>query len=196
MQSKGENEVKNEVSMDSEYLRILSETLESGISILDENMNYLYLSDSVYSDIGATRDQLKPGDPLSKCHDIMFENGLLSPEILKQQELSAEKQKLRNAEGAEEGLRLLTLGDGTTYRFVRKHLSCGKTVSIADNVSELVEKEILLDKALALGNAGYWSYDVAAKTYTLMSDVACNLCRQLYCENIVCLLYTSPSPRD
>ena len=65
----------------------------------------------------------------------------------------------------------MTLGDGSTHRFVRKNLSCGKTVSIADDVSELVEKDKLLDKALALGHAGYWSLDVATKTYTISKSL-------------------------
>jgi len=69
------------------------------------------------------------------------------------------------------GARLVTLGDGGTFRFVRKHLPCGKTVSIADDVSELVEKNKLLDMALALGNAGYWSLDIATKTYTLSKSL-------------------------
>jgi PAS domain S-box-containing protein len=67
--------------------------------------------------------------------------------------------------------RLVTLGDGSTHRFVRKALPCGKTVSIADNVSDLVEKDKLLDKALSLGEAGYWSLDIPTKTYTISKSL-------------------------
>jgi len=159
------------LSRDAEYLKILSETLLSGVSILDEDMNYLFLSNSVYNSIGATREQLKPGDPLSKCHEIMVANGLFTDENLKGQELSATTQIQRNAVGEDTGTRLVTFGDGRTHRFIRKHLACGKTVSLADDVSELVEKDKLLDKALALGNAGYWSLDIATKTYTLSTSL-------------------------
>jgi len=159
------------VSRDAEYLRILAETLVSGVSILDEDMNYLFLSDSVYNSVGATRDELKPGDPLSKCHEIMVANGLFTDESLKGQDLSATTQILRNAAGEDTGARLVTLGDGTTHRFVRKHLPCGKTVSIADDVSELVEKNKLLDTAMKLGDAGYWSFDIATRTYTLSNSL-------------------------
>jgi len=134
MQSKGENKLKDEVSMDSEYLRILSETLESGVSILDENMNYLYLSDSVYSGIGATRDQLKPGDPLSKCHDIMFANGFFSSEILNQQELSAEEQKQRNANG----------GDDEGFRLVTMEISKSIYAFLGPDIGEKVKKQSFL----------------------------------------------------
>ncbi len=165
-----ENQIIN-VSRDAEYLRILAGNLQSGVSILDENMNYLFLSDSVYDNIGTTRNELKPGDPLSKCHEIMVANGLFTPEVIQRQKLSAADQIRRNADGQAEGVRLVTLGDGSTHRFIRKNLSCGKTVSIADDVSELVEKDKLLDKALALGHAGYWSLDVASKTYTLSKSL-------------------------
>jgi PAS domain S-box-containing protein len=158
-------------SRDAEYLKILAETLQSGVSILDENMNYLFLSDSVYENIGTTPSELGPGDPLSKCHEIMVQNGLFTPDVLKRQKLTPEAQIERNADGITEGVRLVTLGDGSTHRFVRKNLSCGKTVSIADDVSELVEKDKLLDMALALGDAGYWSLDVATKTYTLSKSL-------------------------
>lgn len=162
---------KEAATLDTQYLKILAQNLESGVSILDKDMNYLFLSDAVYENVGATPEDLKPGDPLTKCHDIMVANGLFTSEMLHQQKLTAEGQLQRNAEGAEEGVRLVTLGNGATHRFIRKHLSCGRTISIADDVSELVEKDKLLDKALELGHAGYWSLDVATKTYTLSNSV-------------------------
>lgn len=154
-------------SRDAEYLRILAKTLQCGVSILDEKMNYMFLSDSAYEHTGTKPGELKPGDPLEKVHKIMTANGLLTPEIIESQRLAAQDQIWKNAEGQTDATRLITLGDGSTYRFIRRPLSCGKTVSISENVTELVEKDKLLDKALALGHAGYWSLDVATKTYTL-----------------------------
>ena len=161
----------NALTRDAEYLKILANNLESGVSILDEEMNYLFLSDSLYKSIGATPNDLKPGDPLSRCHEIMVANGLFTQEALDSQKISPDAQIQRNAEGENTGTSLVTLGDGTTNRFIRKHLACGKTISIADDVSELVEKDKLLDMALALGHAGYWSLDVATKTYTLSNSL-------------------------
>lgn len=159
------------IRRDAEYAKILAETLVSGVSILDEDMNYLFISDSVYSNVNITRDQLQPGDPLSKCHELMVANGLFTPSMLQAQNLSADDQIKRNKSGETSNSRLMTLGDGSTHRFVRKNLPCGKTVSIADNVSDLVEKEKLLDKALSLGDAGYWSLDIPTKTYTLSKSL-------------------------
>lgn len=163
-----ETEIESAVArQDLEYLNILTENLESGISILDAEMNYLYLSKSAYHVLNICPDDLKPGDHLSKCHDLMLKNGLFTPEILEQEHLSAEDQIKKNTDGKGATSRLLRLGNGSTYRFVRKPLPCGRVLSIADDVSTLVEKEQLLDKALALGNAGYWSLDLATKKYTL-----------------------------
>jgi len=159
------------IERDAEFAGVLAQNLVSGVSILDEDMNYLFISDSVYENIGVTRDELKPGDHLSKCHELMLANGLLTPNMLEAQHLSPDDQIERNKSGETANSRLLTLGDGTTHRFVRKYLPCGKTVSIADDVSDLVEKEKLLDKALALGEAGYWSLDIPTKTYTLSKSL-------------------------
>ncbi|GGX69505.1 hypothetical protein GCM10011309_19400 [Litorimonas cladophorae] len=156
---------------DTEYLKILAENLESGVSILDADMNYLLISKAVYRHLGITEEELKPGDPLSQCHDLMLQNGLFTPEMLDQQNLSPDEQIRRNAAGISETARLVTLGNGTTHRFLRKNLPCGRVISIADDVSELVEKEVLLDKALALGHAGYWSFDISTKTYTLSNSL-------------------------
>ena len=156
---------------DAEYVKILSENLVSGVSILDENMNYLFISDSVYDNIDISREDLVAGDPLSKCHELMVANGMLTPEILEAQNLSPKDQIKRNIAGKEGVSRLVTLGNGSTHRFVRKALPCGKTVSIADDVSDLVEKETRLDKALALGNAGFWSLDIKTNIYTFSNSL-------------------------
>ena len=156
---------------DAEYAKILSDHLVSGVSILDEDMNYLFISDSVYDNIGITHEELVPGDPLSKCHELMVKNGLFTPDMLQAQKLSPDVQKQRNESGESVVSRLVTLGDGSTHRFVRKPLPCGKTVSIADDVSDLVEKDKLLEKALSLGEAGYWSLDITTKTYTISKSL-------------------------
>ncbi len=157
---------------DAEYAQILADHLVSGVSILDEDMNYLFISDSVYQRLGISRDELVPGDPLSKCHELMLANGMLTPELLDAQKLSPTDQIRRNNAGKSDESRLLTLGDGSTHRFIRKSLPCGKTISVAEDVSDLVEKDKLLDKALSLGEAGYWSLDIATKSYTISKSLS------------------------
>ena len=168
MPDRADTQTTNELN-DIDYARILGENLVSGVSILDEDMNYLFISDSVYDSINIERHELVPGDPLSKCHELMVANGMLTPELLEAQKLSPKDQIRRNMTGESEDSRLMTLGDGSTHRFIRKALPCGKTISIADNVSDLVEKEKLLDKALSLGEAGYWSLDVVTSNDQYLS---------------------------
>jgi len=117
------------------------------------------------------KEKLRPGDSLSQCHELMIENGLLTPDLLTAMKLSPDDQIKRNMLGVQTNSRLVTLGDGSTHRFVRKALPCGKTISIADNVSDLVEKDKLLEKALTLGEAGYWSLDIQTKTYTISKSL-------------------------
>lgn len=177
---------------DAEYAKILSEKLVSGVSILDEDLNYLFISDSVYENIDITKDQLGPGDPLSKCHELMVEKGLFTPDMLEKQKLSPTDQIERNKSGEQANSQLVTLGDGSTHRFIRKHLPCGKTVSIADNVSELVEKDKLLDKALTLGQSGYWHLDLRTKTYTLSKSLqnyfGPEIVARIHAESIICIV--------
>ncbi len=184
----------NKIERDAEYAGILAKNLVSGVSILDEDMNYLFISDSVYSNINITRDDLKPGDPLSKCHELMVANGLLTPNMLDAQDLSTNAQKKRNQSGETADARLITLGNGSTHRFARKHLPCGKTVSIADDVSDLVEKEKLFEKSLFLGDAGYWSLDIPTKTYTLSKSLysffGADVGHKLAKHGIISLIYS------
>lgn len=158
---------KIEPGQDQVLLRMLCDTLEIGTSILDENLNYRFISDLVYKQLDITVDDLQVGDPLSKCHDLMLANGMMTPEIMEKNELSAEKQHERNASNTDTATALVQLGDGSTHRFTRKTLDNNYTVSMATNVTELVEKDKLLNQALKLGNAGYWIYDFETKKYTL-----------------------------
>jgi|GEM_PF-1310345 len=152
---------------DQELLRILCENLDIGVSILDENLNYQFLSANVFDELHLQPGDLKVGDPLSKCHDLMLENGMFTPEIIKENRLSARWQKKRETGAGADLPSFVKLGDGSTQRFKRVRLDNGYTVSMSDNVTELVDKDHMLEQALALGGSGYWLYDVRTKTYTL-----------------------------
>jgi len=145
-------------------LQMLCDTLDIGISIVDEDLRYRFISNVVYEQFRISPEDLQVGDPFAKSHELLLANGMMTPEIMEQNKLSAEKH-------ANEGSILIQLGDGTTHRFARKALQNGYTVSMGTNVTELVEKDHLLNEALALGKAGYWIYDVPSKTYELSSTL-------------------------
>ena len=152
---------------DTEFLQFLCDALESGVSILDENLDYKFISKSVARSLGMTDGELTIGDNLSKCHELMIAKGLLTPQLVENNNLSSEYQ-LEHSDDDESDLpNIITLQDGSTHKLTRKTLPNGYTVSMSSDISELVEKDRLLNEALALGKAGYWIYDVPTKAYKL-----------------------------
>jgi len=152
---------------DTEFLEILCNSLDVGVSILDENLHYQFIGDAVYRDLNISTNELQVGDPLSRCHELMLENGLLTDALIETNKLSSAEQLERTQRDKNFHSSIMKLGDGSSYNFTRKTLPNGYTVSMASNVTELVEKDTLLNEALALGKAGYWTYDLESKSYNL-----------------------------
>ena len=152
---------------DAEFLRTLCDALDVGVSILDERLDYQFISNSVFRQLDISDGELSVGDSLAKCHDLMIDKGLLTPELIEENKLSAEQQRTHIDNHDEDLPTIVKLGDGSTHKFIRKTLPNGYTVSMSNDISELVEKDLLLNEALALGKAGYWIYDIPSKTYKL-----------------------------
>ena len=152
---------------DAEFLRTLCDALDVGVSILDESLDYQFISNSVFRQLDISDGELSVGDSLAKCHDLMIDKGLLTPELIEENKLSAEQQRTHIDNHDEDLPTIVKLGDGSTHKFIRKTLPNGYTVSMSNDISELVEKDLLLNEALALGKAGYWIYDIPSKTYKL-----------------------------
>lgn len=150
------------------FLDMLCKHLDVSVSILDEDLTYQFISNATYKQLELKPGDLKVGDPLSRCHDLMLENGMFTPKILKENELSKEKQSQKLESKKRQ---LVTLGNGTTHSHVRIPLPNNFTMSIAEDVSELIDKEIMLEKSLAIGLAGYWIYDFRTKKYRLSESL-------------------------
>lgn len=153
------------------HLGILQAHMEASVSILDAELNYEFISDSTYEQLNLSPHELRVGDNLSKCHDLMTENGLLSKDAITQQNLSAARQLMQSKDGITDHARLVRLGNGDTHRFMRKALPSGQTLSIAQNVSELVQTQNALEKIMKLGQCGYWILDLKTRRYTLSSTL-------------------------
>ncbi len=152
-------------------LDYLCDKLELSVSILDEHLNYQFISSKSYEMLKIDRKDLKVGDPLSACHDAMFANGMLTEEILVKDNLSPEAQKKSNQLQTRMKRKLLRMGDGSTQSFVRKKLPNGFTLSMAEDITELVEMDAMFEESLMLGKAGYWKYDLKTKTYHLSESL-------------------------
>ncbi|MEP3890696.1 MAG: response regulator [Hellea sp.] len=156
---------------DAEFLRVLCDFLDVGVSILDENLIYKFIGSTVYKELGISTDNLQVGDPLSKCHELMLANGMLTPDILEKNKLRPKDQLERAQSDKQQAPSTMRLGNGATHRFVRKTLPSGYTISMSHDITELVEKDRILEEALALGNAGYWTYDFKTKKYYLSQSL-------------------------
>ncbi len=156
-----------EPGREAEFLQLLLENIDVGVSVLDEDLRYRLISRAVYNQLGIDPSDLPLGSSLSDCHDLMVENGLFSKEVIERNKLSEEEQRRRAAAGRTLDSSMVELGDGSVHRFFRKSLPGGQTISMATEVTELVEKDRLLDSALDLGGAGYWTYDLQTKQYEL-----------------------------
>lgn len=156
-----------EAGMESDFLDMMLRNIDVGVAILDQDLRYRMLSNAARKQLNIGPNDIKIGDPLSKMHEVMTQNGMLTPEILKQNKLSAERQMKNTAEGKDVTSRLVKMGNGTTHRFCRQALDNGYTISVSSDVTELVEMSNLLNSALTLGKAAFWIYDVKTKHYTL-----------------------------
>ncbi len=176
-----------------EFLRILDKTLPLGVSIIDKNMNYEFISQRVYDELGLTSEQLRAGDPLSKCHALMVENGLLTPEMIAKNNLTPDEQRQRVSTGEDMVPEIVRLGDGAAHRFIRKVLPDGRTVSISDNVTELVDLNDMLDEAMRMGKAGFWKFCAVTKKYdiskTLSDHFSAETTERFYKHGILTLIH-------
>lgn len=167
---------KKKVSMleegkEREFLQMLLQNLDVGVAILDSDMRYRMLSNASFQQLNIDEGDLEIGDPLSKMHDLMMKNGMMTQDIMAKNALSESAHRTNAETGTKATTQLVKLGDGTTHRFCRQVLDNGYTISVASDVSELVEKDQLLESALLLGRSGIWTYDFATKTYTLSKSL-------------------------
>jgi signal transduction histidine kinase/DNA-binding response OmpR family regulator len=160
-----------EEGMEREFLQMLLENLDVGVAILDSDMRYRMLSNASFQQLNIDGTDLKLGDPLSKMHDLMMANGMMTPDIMANNALSEAAHRTNAETGTKTTTQLVKLGDGTTHRFCRQVLGNGYTISVASDVSELVEKDQLLESALLLGRSGIWTYDFSAKVYALSKSL-------------------------
>ena len=161
------------------FLDMLCKHLDIGVSILDENLTYQFISSAAYDQLKLNPKELKVGDPLSHCHELLLKNGMLTPKIIEKNKLSQSNQAIKTGQGDGDVSHVVKLGDGSTQRHVRKSLPNKFTISISEDVSELVEKATMLEKSLAVGMAGYWIYDFRTKHYQLSESLKSVLPREL-----------------
>ena len=153
--------------MEAEFFQLLDSAMDIGVSIMDDEFNYLYINKFAATTLQINPGEFRVGDSLKKLHELMVEKGLLDADTVKKNKLgTSHMQNLFNA-GEESYKNLTTFSNGRTHRLVRKHTDKGYTISINHDVTELLKKEEMLQRALELGNSGYWIFDFKTKKIEL-----------------------------
>ena len=154
-----------------ELFQLLDEAVDVGISVLDENLNYIYINRSAAQTLQLKKGEFSVGDSLSKVHKLVVEKGLIDPKVLNRNKLSSEELHEVFRSGHEFSKDLTPFLDGSIQRLVRKQTKNGYIISINHDVTQLLHKEEMLQTALALGNSGYWIYDFQSKKIELSSSI-------------------------
>jgi signal transduction histidine kinase/DNA-binding response OmpR family regulator len=167
VQSNKVDEDRIKKGMEEEFFQLLDSAMDIGVSIMDDNFNYLYINKFAANTLHLNPGDFRVGESLSKMHALMVEKGLLDTDTLKKNKLGTNHMQNLFDAGEESYKNLTTFNDGTTHRLVRKHTDNGYTISINHDVTELLKKEEMLQRALELGNSGYWIFDFKTKKIEL-----------------------------
>lgn len=152
-----------ETGKDVEFLRMIDESLDIAIAILDENLTYRYISKGVFAHLGLPEDSLKVGQSIQDCHELMYQRGIISKNGLS--ELEFEKGVSKTGVPLQKNV--TRLENGNVAEFQRIPLPSGHIISVASDITDLFRKDKLIETSLEIGNAGYWTYDFATKKYEL-----------------------------
>ena len=148
-------------------LPLLDDSISLGISILNEKSEYIYLNKFFFEQLGLDDGSVSVGDNEEDCMKLMMARGVLTPEIYKKTETDSRAQKQTGR--PDKYLGTMELADGRTLEVERTVLPNGYTVSVTHEITELVEKDRILEDTLYLGKSGYWVYDLKTKT-TILSQ--------------------------
>ena len=150
---------------EAQIFDILTKHMKSGVALMDENLTYLYLSDSIYKEMGLTKTDIAAGSTLADMHALMTQKGLLLSNTIKDHDLSPELLSQSNDDSTT--TTIVRLNNGAVSRLSRTKLSNGWVLSQSENISDLAQQDEILQQSLRIGDAGYWTFDFATKSYTL-----------------------------
>ena len=176
-----------------EFFNILDEALDIGISVMDKDLNYLYVNKFAAQTMHLTTENFTIGDSLTKVHGLMIENDVIDPEILNQKKLSSDDTLVRHKEGSKLFKNLTPLKDGSIQRLTRKTTKNQLTISINHDVTQLVQKEDMLQKSLELGSSGYWIYNFKQKKIELSASISSIMSKaevdSIYAKGILSIIH-------
>jgi len=182
-----------EPGREAELFQLLDEAVDVGISVLDENLNYVYINRFAAQTLQIKKGEFSVGDSLSKMHKLMVKKGVIDPKVLNRNKLSPEELREVFRAGYEVSKDLTPFMDGSVHRLVRKQTKNGYTISINHDVTQLLQKEEMLQTALTLGNSGYWIYDFQTKKTEISPSISAIITQQeiasLYKNGVMSIIH-------
>ncbi|NNC38750.1 MAG: response regulator [Hyphomonadaceae bacterium] len=179
--------------MEVEFFQLLDNAMDIGVSIMDDDFNYLYINKSAANTLQLEPGDFKVGEPLSKMHQLMVEKGLIDSDTLKANKLDTDHMQNLFDAGEASYKNLTKFKDGTIQRLVRKHTEDGYTISINHDVTTLLQKEEMLQRALELGNSGYWIFDFKTKkielSRSMQSILTTSEIKSIYAKGVMSIIH-------
>lgn len=155
-----------------EILAAICQNLDSNLAIIDENMNYLFIADSVYKNFRVSKDKIKVGSPVSEMQQALIDGGLLSKEVLDETIINATKKlSLKDENDPNSHDKILRFGNDKLLKFYRRQSGDGLLLSMAEDVTDIYRKSEMLEKSLFVGNSAYWTYDFSEKKYHMSQSM-------------------------
>lgn len=191
--------------VDSEIIKAINTSLEVGVAVLNKDLKYLYISDSVYQNLGLTKADIKAGDSLGDMHRLMESRGLISQDQVDNSSMSAKRLLGTNLpskkKSVEENVhtQIVRFRTGEVNKLTRRTLPNGMIVSQSLDVTDLATKDEMLQHALTLGKAGYWVFDFTTKEYEISDSMRANFNEKelntLAKQGILALVHTEDRER-
>ena len=157
---------------EAEVLGAITANLKSGVTLLEENLTYLFIGNGVYDSTGLSPADISPGDRLRDMHALMIEKGLLSADFVNANLPIPDQLNASSTPDTAQTSLITKLGNGRHVRLTRKTLPNGWIVSQYEDVTELAAKDEILEKALSLGDAGLWTYDFETAAYSFSKTIS------------------------
>lgn len=180
-----------------QLISMIDSTLNVGLRILDEDLKYVFIGQHCYEQFALEQDELKVGDHLSDAHALMLKKGIFTEDMIERYNLASEYETTQSPQQTLADMRRLP--DGRTMKFQRKKLANGYMAALSYDVTELVQANDLLENALYLGRAGYYTFDLKTGRTRLSRSLKNAFPKDVYeralSEGILHVVYPKDRPR-
>ncbi len=164
-------------------LEMICRDLDLSLAILDEGFNYQFIAENVYRNFKISREDVKVGSHVSEMHEALISSGMMTRETIDENTRPEDVIDRTATENVNVNEKIVEFSNGQINRFYRKNTDSGYTLSVAEDITAVVSKSEILEKALLIGEAAYWTYDFKTKSYQVSRSM-----KEFYSEDIKSIL--------